>query len=173
MDKFVIRGGNPLLGTIRVSRRQEFRPALHGRRHPDRRRSHPRKHSPGARHRDRAQAAGLDGRRGRIGHTAAPSIAPRSAAPLSDPVAKYEIVKTMRASSLVLGPLVARTGMARVAMPGGCAIGGRPIDLHIKGLEDGRNHRPGARIPRGHAQTASTARTWCSTRSRSPAPKIC
>jgi len=54
---------------------------------------------------------------------------------LSDPVAKYEIVKTMRASSLVLGPLVARTGMARVAMPGGCAIGGRPIDLHIKGLE--------------------------------------
>src|SRR5581483_1726281 len=54
---------------------------------------------------------------------------------LSDPVAKYEIVKTMRASSLVLGPLVARCGMARVAMPGGCAIGGRPIDLHIKGLE--------------------------------------
>src|SRR5277367_1449758 len=41
----------------------------------------------------------------------------------------------MRASSLVLGPLVARTGLARVAMPGGCAIGGRPIDLHIKGLE--------------------------------------
>ena len=56
-------------------------------------------------------------------------------ATLSDPVAKYEIVKTMRASSLVLGPLVARAGMARVAMPGGCAIGGRPIDLHIKGLE--------------------------------------
>jgi UDP-N-acetylglucosamine 1-carboxyvinyltransferase len=50
-------------------------------------------------------------------------------------VARYEIVKTMRASSLVLGPLIARTGMARVAMPGGCAIGGRPIDLHIKGLE--------------------------------------
>ena len=54
---------------------------------------------------------------------------------LSDPVARYEIVKTMRASSLVLGPLIARTGMARVAMPGGCAIGGRPIDLHIRGLE--------------------------------------
>jgi UDP-N-acetylglucosamine 1-carboxyvinyltransferase len=54
---------------------------------------------------------------------------------LSDPVAKYEIVKTMRASSLVLGPLIARTGIARVAMPGGCAIGGRPIDLHISGLE--------------------------------------
>ena len=54
---------------------------------------------------------------------------------LSDPVAKYEIVKTMRASSLVLGPLIARTGVARVAMPGGCAIGGRPIDLHLKALE--------------------------------------
>jgi UDP-N-acetylglucosamine 1-carboxyvinyltransferase len=54
---------------------------------------------------------------------------------LSDPVAKYEIVKTMRASSLVLGPLIARIGIARVAMPGGCAIGGRPIDLHILGLE--------------------------------------
>jgi UDP-N-acetylglucosamine 1-carboxyvinyltransferase len=54
---------------------------------------------------------------------------------LSDPVARYEIVKTMRASSLVLGPLLARAGVARVAMPGGCAIGGRPIDLHIKSLE--------------------------------------
>jgi UDP-N-acetylglucosamine 1-carboxyvinyltransferase len=64
---------------------------------------------------------------------------------LSDPVAKYEIVKTMRASSLVLGPLVARTGMARVAVPGGCAIGGRPIDLHIKGLE-----AMGARMSQEH-----------------------
>ena len=54
---------------------------------------------------------------------------------LSDPTAKYEIVKTMRASSLVLGPLVARCGLARVALPGGCAIGDRPIDLHLKGLE--------------------------------------
>ena len=54
---------------------------------------------------------------------------------LSDPTAKYEIVKTMRASSLVLGPLVARCGIARVAQPGGCAIGDRPIDMHLKGLE--------------------------------------
>jgi UDP-N-acetylglucosamine 1-carboxyvinyltransferase len=49
--------------------------------------------------------------------------------------APYELVKTMRASSLVLGPLLARFGCARVSMPGGCAIGARPIDLHIKGLE--------------------------------------
>ena len=49
--------------------------------------------------------------------------------------APYELVKTMRASVLVLGPLLARTGHARVSLPGGCAIGARPIDLHIKGLE--------------------------------------
>jgi UDP-N-acetylglucosamine 1-carboxyvinyltransferase len=48
--------------------------------------------------------------------------------------APYELVKTMRASVLVLGPLVARYGSARVSLPGGCAIGSRPIDLHIKGL---------------------------------------
>jgi UDP-N-acetylglucosamine 1-carboxyvinyltransferase len=54
---------------------------------------------------------------------------------ITDPTAPYEIVKTMRASSLVLGPLVARMGVARVSMPGGCAIGARPIDLHTKGLE--------------------------------------
>ena len=71
----------------------------------------------------------------RLGDEAAPHTTTISCRTLSDPVAKYEIVKTMRASSLVLGPLVARAGMARVAMPGGCAIGGRPIDLHIKGLE--------------------------------------
>jgi UDP-N-acetylglucosamine 1-carboxyvinyltransferase len=54
---------------------------------------------------------------------------------LSDPVAPYDLVKTMRASILVLGPLVARCGQARVSLPGGCAIGARPVDLHIKGLE--------------------------------------
>jgi UDP-N-acetylglucosamine 1-carboxyvinyltransferase len=57
------------------------------------------------------------------------------AARLSDPVAPYDLVKTMRASILVLGPLVARCGQARVSLPGGCAIGTRPVDLHIKGLE--------------------------------------
>ncbi|MFB1011115.1 MAG: UDP-N-acetylglucosamine 1-carboxyvinyltransferase [Thiopseudomonas sp.] len=50
-------------------------------------------------------------------------------------VAPYELVKTMRASILVLGPLVARFGQAEVALPGGCAIGSRPVDLHIRGLE--------------------------------------
>lgn len=50
--------------------------------------------------------------------------------------APYELVKTMRASVLVLGPLVARLGVARVSLPGGCAIGARPVNLHIKALQD-------------------------------------
>lgn len=53
---------------------------------------------------------------------------------LDNPVAPYEMVKTMRASILVLGPLIARCGEARVSLPGGCAIGARPVDQHIKGL---------------------------------------
>jgi len=54
---------------------------------------------------------------------------------LNNPMAPYELVKTMRASILVLGPLVARCGEARVSLPGGCAIGARPVDQHIKGLQ--------------------------------------
>ena len=54
---------------------------------------------------------------------------------LNNPVASYDMVKTMRASILVLGPLVARCGEARVSLPGGCAIGARPVDQHIKGLQ--------------------------------------
>ena len=49
--------------------------------------------------------------------------------------APYELVSTMRASCLVLGPLLARLGRAKVSLPGGCAIGARPLDLHIRGLE--------------------------------------
>jgi UDP-N-acetylglucosamine 1-carboxyvinyltransferase len=53
---------------------------------------------------------------------------------VSEPFAPYELVKTMRASILALGPLTARFGEARVSLPGGCQIGERPVDLHIKGL---------------------------------------
>jgi UDP-N-acetylglucosamine 1-carboxyvinyltransferase len=66
---------------------------------------------------------GNDGRTLSIGGTITSTEAP------------YDIVRKMRASALVLGPLLARTGEARVSMPGGCAIGARPIDLHLKGLE--------------------------------------
>src|SRR5579863_3912326 len=68
------------------------------------------------------------------------------------PEAPYELVKTMRASSLVLGPLVARTGRARVSLPGGCAIGARPINLHIMGLES-----LGARIFQEHGYIEAQA----------------
>jgi UDP-N-acetylglucosamine 1-carboxyvinyltransferase len=54
---------------------------------------------------------------------------------IDEPFAPYELVKTMRASVLALGPLVARFGEARVSLPGGCAIGERPVNLHLKGLE--------------------------------------
>ncbi|OGQ07740.1 MAG: UDP-N-acetylglucosamine 1-carboxyvinyltransferase [Deltaproteobacteria bacterium RIFCSPLOWO2_12_FULL_40_28] len=54
---------------------------------------------------------------------------------IKDPHAPYDLVRTMRASILVLGPLLARTGRARVSLPGGCAIGARPIDRHLRGFE--------------------------------------
>ena len=58
-----------------------------------------------------------------------------SAAGLNKPEAPYDMVKTMRASILTLGPLLARAGRARVSLPGGCAIGARPVDIHIRGLQ--------------------------------------
>ncbi len=71
---------------------------------------------------------------------------------LDRPEAPYEVVKTMRASSLVLGPLVARTGRARVSMPGGCAIGSRPINLHVLALE-----QLGANIEQTHGYVEAQA----------------
>ena len=67
------------------------------------------------------------------------------AAKIDHPEAPYELVKTMRASSLVLGPLLGRCGKARVSLPGGCAIGARPINLHVSGLE-----RLGAEVRHEH-----------------------
>jgi UDP-N-acetylglucosamine 1-carboxyvinyltransferase len=67
--------------------------------------------------------------------------------------APYELVKTMRASILTLGPLMARKGMARVSLPGGCAIGARPIDLHLKALE-----QMGAEITTSHGYIEAKVR---------------
>ena len=135
MDKFVVRGGNPLLGTIKVSgAKNSALPCM----------------AAAILTEDELVLENIPqvqdieterkllvsmGAEVQLGYGRAQHRTTIQCAVLSDPVAKYEIVKTMRASSLVLGPLVARTGIARVAMPGGCAIGGRPIDLHIKGLE--------------------------------------
>ena len=72
---------------------------------------------------------------------------------IKDTTAPYELVKTMRASVLVLGPLVARHGQARVSLPGGCAIGARPIDQHLKGLE-----AMGAKIVLEHGYVTAKAK---------------
>lgn len=64
-----------------------------------------------------------------------PGTVTLNAGPLSSPEAPYELVKTMRASVLALGPLLARFGEATVSLPGGCAIGSRPVDQHIKGMQ--------------------------------------
>jgi UDP-N-acetylglucosamine 1-carboxyvinyltransferase len=145
MDKFVIRGGNPLIGTVRVSgAKNAALPAmaaallteepviLEG--IPDVRDIQT------ERKLLESMGAEVELGYGRAHHRT--SICCRT---LSSPEAKYELVKTMRASTLVLGPLVARMGIARVSLPGGCAIGARPIDLHIKGLE-----KMGAEITQEH-----------------------
>ena len=135
MDKFVIRGGNPLVGTIRVSgAKNSALPCMAAAILTED--AVTLENMPQVRDIEterkllESMGAEVELREGE-----AQDRTTISCRTLSDPVAKYEIVKTMRASSLVLGPLIARAGMARVAMPGGCAIGGRPIDLHIKGLE--------------------------------------
>jgi len=75
------------------------------------------------------------------------------------PLAPYELVKTMRASILALGPLVARCGEARVSLPGGCAIGLRPVDQHVKGLE-----AMGAEIDLEHGYISARAKRLKGTR---------
>ncbi len=72
---------------------------------------------------------------------------------LANPEAPYDLVRTMRASVLVLGPLVARMGRARVSMPGGCAIGARPINLHLMGLE-----KLGATVEIEHGYVVASAK---------------
>ena len=153
MDKFILRGGTPLQGTIRISGAKnsalpcmaaailtEDEVALEN--VPDVRDIET----------ERKLLASM-GAEVELGYGRAHHRTRIRCASLSDPVARYEIVKTMRASSLVLGPLIARTGMARVAMPGGCAIGGRPIDLHIKGLQ-----AMGAEITQEHGYLEARAK---------------
>ena len=135
MDKFIIRGGNPLVGTVRVSgAKNSALPSMAAAILTDEEITL--ENIPQVRdiETERRLLASM-GAAVALHEDDARDHVTISCRSLSDPVARYEIVKTMRASSLVLGPLIARAGVARVAMPGGCAIGGRPIDLHIKGLE--------------------------------------
>ncbi|MDR3765137.1 MAG: UDP-N-acetylglucosamine 1-carboxyvinyltransferase [Acidobacteriota bacterium] len=153
MDKFVIRGGTPLLGTIRISgAKNAALPAMAAALLTD----EPvvLENIPQVRdiETERRLLAAM-GAEVELGYGRAHHRTTICAANLSkNPEASYELVKTMRASSLVLGPLVARVGFARVSMPGGCAIGARPIDLHIKGLE-----KLGAKIVQEHGYIEARA----------------
>jgi UDP-N-acetylglucosamine 1-carboxyvinyltransferase len=152
MDKFVIRGGQPLLGTVRVSGAKNAalpcmaaalltpEPVVL-------------ENIPLVRDIEttRKLLAAM-GAEVELGYGRAHHRTTIQAEKLATPEASYELVKTMRASTLVLGPLVARGGRARVSLPGGCAIGQRPIDLHIKGLE-----KLGAKITQDHGYIEATA----------------
>src|SRR3984957_15675290 len=117
MDKFVVRGGNPLLGTIKVSgAKNSALPCM---------------------------AAAI---------LTEDEVILENIPQVRDIETERRLLETMGASSLVLGPLVARTGIARVAMPGGCAIGGRPIDLQLKALE-----QMGATITQDHGYLEARA----------------
>lgn len=152
MDKFVIRGGNPLLGTVRVSgAKNAALPAMAAALLTED--AIVLENIPQVRDIETtrkllaAMGAEVELGYGRAHHRT--TICCRN---LVSPEASYELVKTMRASTLVLGPLVARCGRARVSLPGGCAIGARPIDLHIKGLE-----RLGAEITQEHGYVEARA----------------
>jgi UDP-N-acetylglucosamine 1-carboxyvinyltransferase len=148
MDKFVIKGGAPLQGQIATSgAKNSALPALaaclltsepvkllHIPRVRDIRTMEKLLNHTGAK---------VDIRGGQVLVTAGE---------IARPEAPYDLVKTMRASSLVLGPLVARTGRARVSMPGGCAIGARPINLHVAALE-----LLGAEVTQSHGYVEAAA----------------
>jgi UDP-N-acetylglucosamine 1-carboxyvinyltransferase len=148
MDKFVVKGGAPLRGEIATGgAKNSALPALAATLLTD---------EPVVLHRipkvrdvrtmqrllvDIGASAEVDGESVRI-----------QVREVRSPEAPYELVKTMRASSLVLGPLVARAGRARVSLPGGCAIGARPINLHLAGLE-----QLGAQIQQSHGYVEAVA----------------
>jgi len=152
MDKFVIRGGNSLLGTVRISgAKNAALPAMAAALLTD----EPviLENIPQVRDIEttRKLLAAM-GAEVELGYGRAHHRTTICCNTLAAPEASYELVKTMRASTLVLGPLLARCGKARVSLPGGCAIGARPIDLHIKGLE-----RLGANINQEHGYVEATA----------------
>jgi len=151
MDKFLITGGTPLHGTVEISGAKNAalpamaaslltadRVALHN----------------VAKVRDIITMGRL---LAYMGVSVATSEFPAAdysfqAHTISDAEAPYELVKTMRASILTLGPTLARTGMARVSLPGGCAIGARPVDLHLTALE-----KMGAEITTSHGYIEARA----------------
>ena len=152
MDKLVIRGGTPLLGTVRISgAKNAALPCMAAALLTED--TVTLENIPQVRDIEttRKLLAAM-GAEVELGYGRAHHRTTISCRTLASPEASYELVKTMRASTLVLGPLVARCGRARVSLPGGCAIGARPIDLHIKGLE-----RLGAKITQDHGYVEASA----------------
>ncbi len=152
MDKFVVRGGNPLLGTVRISgAKNAALPAMAAALLTD----EPviLENIPQVRdiETERRLLAAM-GAEVELGYGRAQHRTTICCRDLVKPEASYELVKTMRASTLVLGPLVARMGEARVSLPGGCAIGARPINLHLLGLE-----KLGAKITQEHGYIQARA----------------
>jgi UDP-N-acetylglucosamine 1-carboxyvinyltransferase len=150
MDKLVIHGGVPLAGEVRISGAKNAAlpvlcaailtaDTLHVQNVPHLR--------------DVATTLSLLAQMGVEVSLDEKGVVSLTAARLDNRVAPYELVKTMRASILVLGPLLARFGEARVSLPGGCAIGLRPVDQHIKGLQ-----ALGARIDIEQGYIHATAR---------------
>jgi UDP-N-acetylglucosamine 1-carboxyvinyltransferase len=132
MDKLVIEGGTPLEGEVRVSgAKNAALPILCAAllcREPVTLTNVPRLN-------DVRTMQSLLSQMGVAIDATTPGSVTLDAATIDWPLAPYELVKTMRASILALGPLVARAGEARVSLPGGCAIGLRPVDQHVKGLQ--------------------------------------
>jgi len=132
VDKLIIRGGRPLEGTVSISgAKNAALPILAA----SILTSETLRLGNVPKLRDVATTCALLTQMGVWVRQAGAGAIELSAHAVSNPLAPYDMVKTMRASILVLGPLVARCGEARVSLPGGCAIGLRPVDLHIKGLQ--------------------------------------
>jgi len=152
MDKFIIEGGRPLEGTVTIrGAKNAALPAMAAALLTDQRvilRNIPRVRDI-VTLRSLLDELGADSSVKHEEHGNRVEIQTRK---LFNPVAPYELVKQMRASVLVLGPLVARFGHARVSLPGGCAIGARPINLHLKGLE-----KLGAMITMDHGYVEARA----------------
>jgi UDP-N-acetylglucosamine 1-carboxyvinyltransferase len=132
MDKLKISGGRPLEGSIRISgAKNAALPILCAALLTDK----PLRLTNVPRLMDISTMAKLLRRMGMQAEHASDGEFVLNARRIEDPTAPYELVKTMRASVLVLGPLLARGGRAKVSLPGGCAIGQRPVDQHVKGLQ--------------------------------------
>jgi len=151
MDKFLITGGKPLHGTVAISgAKNSALPAMAaGLLTAD---SLPLHNIPMVR-----DIITMGKLLAYMGATVATSEFPAANYTIASPtineaVAPYELVKTMRASILTLGPALARTGVARVSLPGGCAIGARPVDLHLAALE-----KMGAEIHTAHGYIEARA----------------